>query len=163
MRAAGWLARGRLREAREQFWLEHGAANDANDVIGSAEAALGLGGLWVHEHRSTFERARVLAAQQTALAEIDESSALAARLRVRLAAERAFESGDGSIVMAELANVGLQLTDSEWAVSADDWFLGENFDLVQYAVADGYFKPVGERIDAPDETEEITPENLING
>ena len=104
MRGAGWLARGRLREAREQFWSEHGAANDANDVIGSAEAALGLGGLWVHEHRSTFERARVLAAQRAALADIDESSALAARLRVRLAAERAFESGDGSIVMAELAN-----------------------------------------------------------
>lgn len=104
MRGAGWLARGRLREAREQFWLEHGAANDANDVIGSGEAALGLGGLWVHEHRSTFERARVLAAQRAALADIDDSSALAARLRVRLAAERAFESGDASIVMDELAN-----------------------------------------------------------
>jgi hypothetical protein len=103
-RAAGWLARGRLREAREQFWIEHAAANDANDVIGSAEAALGLGGLWVHEHHSTFERARVLAAQRAALAHIDESSALAARLRVRLAAERAFEAGDGSIVMAELAS-----------------------------------------------------------
>ena len=86
MRGAGWLTRGRLREAREQFWSEHGAANDANDLIGTAEAALGLGGLWVHEHRSTFERARVLAAQRAALADIDESSALAARLRVRLAA-----------------------------------------------------------------------------
>src|SRR6476620_4057370 len=104
MRGAVWLARGRFREARVQFWLEHGAATDANDVIGSAEAALGLGGLWVHEHRSTFERARVLAAQRGALADIDESSALAARLRVRLAAERAFELGDGSVVMAERAN-----------------------------------------------------------
>jgi hypothetical protein len=104
MRGAGWLARGRLREAREQFWLEFGAARAANDSIGSAEAALGLGGLWVHEHRSTFERARVLAAQRAALADLDESSALAARLRVRLAAERTFESGDGAIVTAELAN-----------------------------------------------------------
>jgi hypothetical protein len=93
-----------LREAREQFWQEHGAANHSNDAIGSAEAALGLGGLWVHEHRSTFEHARVVAAQRAALADIDQSSALAARLRVRLAAERAFESGDGSIVMAELAD-----------------------------------------------------------
>src|SRR5262245_16245825 len=104
MRGAGWLARGRLREAREQFWVEHGAANAANDVIGSAEAALGLGGLWVDEHRSTFERARVLAVQRAALADVDESSAPAARRRFRLAAERAFESGDGSIVMAELDN-----------------------------------------------------------
>src|SRR6187200_1448706 len=104
MPGAGCLARGRLREAREQFWLEHGAANDANDAIGSAEAALGLGGLWVHEHRSTLERARVLAAQRAALADIDESSVLAARLRVRLAAEHASESGDGSIAVAELAS-----------------------------------------------------------
>jgi branched-chain amino acid transport system substrate-binding protein len=63
----------------------------------------------------------------------------------------------------EVEDVGLQLPDSVWSVSADDWFLGENFDLVQYSLADGYFKPVGERIDAPDETEELTPENLING
>jgi hypothetical protein len=103
LRGAGWLARGRLREARDQFWSEHGAANDANDAIGSAEAALGLGGLWVHEHRSTFERARVLAAQRAALVDLDGSSALAARLRVRLAAEHAFESGDEAVVLAELA------------------------------------------------------------
>ena len=43
---------------------------------------------------------------------------------------------------------GLQLPDSNWTVGPDDWFLGENFDLVQYSVADGYFKPVGDRIDA---------------
>ncbi len=103
IRGAGWLARGQLREAREQFWFEHGAASEANDVIGCAEAALGLGGLWVHEHRSTFERARVLAVQRAALADIDESSALATRLRVRLGAEHAFELGDGSIVTAELS------------------------------------------------------------
>src|SRR6476620_2686865 len=99
MRGAGWLARGRLHAARAQFWSEHSAGTDARDVIASAEAALGLGGLWVHAHRSTFERARVLAAQRAALLDLDESSALAARLRVRLAAEHAFESGDDSIVM----------------------------------------------------------------
>ena len=104
MRGADWLARGRLHEAREQFWSEHAAAIDANDAIASAQAALGLGGLWVHEHRSTFERARVLAAQRAALADLDDSSALAARLRTRLAAERALESGDASIVLDELAN-----------------------------------------------------------
>ena len=46
----------------------------------------------------------MLAAQRTALLDLDESSPLAARLRVRLAAEHAFESGDDSIVMAELAD-----------------------------------------------------------
>jgi branched-chain amino acid transport system substrate-binding protein len=63
----------------------------------------------------------------------------------------------------EMSDVGLQLPDSTWSVGEDDWFLAENFDLVQYSMAEGFFKPVGERIDAPDETEEITPENLING
>jgi branched-chain amino acid transport system substrate-binding protein len=63
----------------------------------------------------------------------------------------------------ELSDIGLQLTDATWSVDADDWFLGENFDLVQYSLADSFFKVVGERSDLPDETEEITPENLING
>jgi len=65
--------------------------------------------------------------------------------------------------LSDLTDVGLQLPDSNWTVGPDDWFLGENFDLVQYSVADGYFKPVGDRIDASDKTEEITPDNLING
>ncbi len=34
----------------------------------------------------------------------------------------------------ELTDTGLQLTDSTWSVDAEDWFLGENFDLVQYSV-----------------------------
>ena len=139
MRGAGWLARGRLREAREQFWSEHGAANDANDVIGSAEAALGLGGLWVHEHRSTFERARVLAAQGAALVDIDQSSALAARLRVRLAAERAFESGDDSIVMAELADARAHddpVVAAEAVSLAHHCLLGPHFAAERAALAD---------------------------
>ena len=138
MRGAGWLARGRLREAREQFWSEHRAADDANDVIASAEAALGLGGLWVHEHRSTFERARVLAAQRGALADIDGSSALAARLRVRLAAERAFESGDGSIVVAELADAranGDPVVAAEAVSLAHHCLLGPHFAAERAALA----------------------------
>jgi hypothetical protein len=138
IRGAGWLARGRLREAREQFWLELCAANDAHDVLGSAEAALGLGGLWVHEYRSTFERARVMAAQRGALADIDESSVLAARLRVRLAAERAFESGDGSIVRAELAKARSHddpLVAAEAVSLAHHCLLGPHFAAERVALA----------------------------
>jgi branched-chain amino acid transport system substrate-binding protein len=65
--------------------------------------------------------------------------------------------------LSDVEGVGLQLPDSTWTVGPEDWFLGENFDLVQFSTADGYFKVVGERLDLPDETEEITPENLING
>ena len=49
--------------------------------------------------------------------------------------------------LTDLTDIGLQLPDSTWTVDADDWFLGENFDLVQYSTADGYFKPVGELLD----------------
>ena len=65
--------------------------------------------------------------------------------------------------LSNVENVGLQLPDSVWSVSDDDWFLGENFDLVQFSTASNYFSPVGERIDLSGETANITPENLING
>jgi hypothetical protein len=128
-----------LREAREQFWLEHAAATDAHDVVGCAEAALGLGGLWVQEHRSTFERARVTAAQRAALADINGSSALGARLRVRLAAERAFESGDSSIVMAELADARAHddpVVAAEGVSLAHHCVLGPHFTAERAALAD---------------------------
>jgi branched-chain amino acid transport system substrate-binding protein len=64
--------------------------------------------------------------------------------------------------LTDVENVGLQLPGATWSVGADDWFLGENFELVQYSVADKFFSAVGELIKADDETEEITPENLIN-
>ncbi|HEX5095925.1 MAG TPA: ABC transporter substrate-binding protein [Acidimicrobiia bacterium] len=63
----------------------------------------------------------------------------------------------------DLSDVGLQLPGSEWVVGQDDWFLGEDFNLVQYDLAGKYFKPVGDLIKENGETEKITPENLING
>ncbi len=56
-----------------------------------AQAALGLGGLWVHEHRTAAEHP-VTALQQRALAQLEPSTTLAARLRMRLA-ERATIAG----------------------------------------------------------------------
>jgi branched-chain amino acid transport system substrate-binding protein len=62
----------------------------------------------------------------------------------------------------DLKNIGLQLPEASWITNADDWFLGESFNLVQYSTADGYFKTL-KFIDANGQTAEITPENLING
>ncbi len=59
--------------------------------------------------------------------------------------------------LTDVKGIGLQLPDAAWSVSADDWFLGEDFNLLQYSVADGYFKPVGALIKADGKTEEITP------
>ncbi|MGQ0825958.1 MAG: ABC transporter substrate-binding protein [Actinomycetota bacterium] len=65
--------------------------------------------------------------------------------------------------LSDLSDIGLQLPDASWSVGPEDWFLGEEFNLVQYSVADGYFAPQGEMVVADDLTEEITPDQLING
>jgi len=59
-----------------------------------AEAALGLGGIWVHEHRVAAERERVTRLQRGALAGLPHwSEVRRARLRARLAAEQAYVGG----------------------------------------------------------------------
>ncbi len=91
-----------------QFWQEVAAADDADDAAALATAALGLGGIWVDEHRTTLDHARVDALQRRALAELDADSALAGRLRIRLAAEQAYLTGDPSPILLELEWARLQ-------------------------------------------------------
>jgi tetratricopeptide (TPR) repeat protein len=95
------LEAGCLSAAREQFWEEAANASDG-DAEALAVAALGLGGLWVHEHRSTVERARVVGLQRRALVGLDPSTSLAYRLRIRLIAEDAYVSGELDALLAEL-------------------------------------------------------------
>lgn len=45
----------------------------------------------------------------------------------------------------------------------NDWFLGEQFEIVQYSTTKGYFSPIGEAIDFNGETSSFTPKALING
>jgi branched-chain amino acid transport system substrate-binding protein len=66
-------------------------------------------------------------------------------------------------VNKDIKGVGLQLPDAQWTVDADDWFLGEEFNLVQYSTADGYFKIVGDLHKLDGKTASITPPALING
>ncbi len=96
------LEEGRLGQARHHFWLDAEAAVAASDAERLATAALGLGGLWVHEHRLTLERARVDGLQRQALDALDPASSLARRLRVRLAAEETYAIGDARPILAEL-------------------------------------------------------------
>jgi branched-chain amino acid transport system substrate-binding protein len=64
---------------------------------------------------------------------------------------------------SDIKSVGLQLPDTTWAVGANDWFIGEQFALVQYSTAAGYFKTVGNLYDFNGQTADIVPSNLING
>jgi hypothetical protein len=96
------LEAGQLREARVRFWLEAEEAERRGDREALARAALGLGGVWVHEHRSIVDRTRVLELQRRALAALDADSPLAARLRTRLAAEEAYLTQVPDTVLVEL-------------------------------------------------------------
>ena len=62
------LQAGRLAEARSLFDRAAAGAEDEGEPILLAEAALGLGGVWVNEHRTPVEWRRVRALQKRALA-----------------------------------------------------------------------------------------------
>lgn len=81
------LRRGFVSRARAAFAAEAESAREAGDVESMARAALGLSGLWVHDHRTLLDRARVAELQQGALDGLASDSELARRLRLRLEVE----------------------------------------------------------------------------
>lgn len=97
------LSVGRLAEARPLFDRAAVAADVEREPVVFAEAALGLGGIWVNEHRDRVARTRVRELQRQALARLpDDHEALRCRLVVRQAAERVY---DGEPVIGVLAAV----------------------------------------------------------
>jgi hypothetical protein len=88
------LACGRLAEARPLFERAARLAESEKDRLSLARAALGLGGIWLREHRLTDETARVSSLQRRALAALPPAAeVLRARLLARLAAEEAYRGG----------------------------------------------------------------------
>ncbi len=106
-RAEAVLACGRLAEARPLFQAAARIADIEGDACALARAALGLGGVWINEHRLADEAERVRALQRRAFAGLPaDAHVLAARLRVRLAAEAAYQgSGTLADLLAALAAV----------------------------------------------------------
>jgi tetratricopeptide (TPR) repeat protein len=103
---------GRMTEARVRFDRAATVAQSEEDPRLLAEAALGLGGHWLNEHRTPVDKARVLGLQRAALAALppsdpsdpagaaaggaeggppDPDEGLRCRLTARLAAEAVFE------------------------------------------------------------------------
>lgn len=63
-----------------------------------------------------------------------------------------------------MSDLGLMPDGSEFVSNIkNDWFLGENFTLVQYSTSAGYFTSISELLDFNGETASFTPSNLING
>jgi hypothetical protein len=81
------LVKGDMRRARERFDSAYAQAAQRGEADALARAALGLGGMWVHEHRTAAAAATVRVRRRDALSQLDAGSPLALRLRIRLAAE----------------------------------------------------------------------------
>jgi tetratricopeptide (TPR) repeat protein len=92
-------ASGDLVAAHTAFGQAFELANTDADAETMATAAIGLGGIWVHERRSAVDAANVEARQQISLAALDTESSLALRLRIRLAAEADYRTGRSSDVL----------------------------------------------------------------
>lgn len=92
------LRRGFLARARSAFTAEVDSAREAGDADTLARAALGLSGLWVHDHRTLLDRVRVAELQQGALDGLASDSELAHRLRLRLEAEALYGTGTAEAV-----------------------------------------------------------------
>jgi len=95
------LATGRLTDARLHFRAAVAAADAAGERHTYARAAIGLGGVWVREHRSSEARRAYDAIVDRALDlldgdDTDEAASLTAMLRLRRAAERT-AAGTGPI------------------------------------------------------------------
>ena len=92
-------ADGDLVTARAAFGRAFELARAEADTDSMATAAIGLGGIRVHERRSAVDAANVEVRQQISLATLDTGSPLAFRLRLRLAAEADYRSGRSSEVL----------------------------------------------------------------
>lgn len=99
-RAEAVLACGRLAESRPLFEDAARTAQSEGEPVALARAALGLGGLWLSEHRLASEAERTRFLQRKALMALPaEEHVLRARLEVRLAAEEAYRGGDLAAVL----------------------------------------------------------------
>jgi hypothetical protein len=96
---------GDLRAGRRHFERAYRAAERIRDAKAMAEAALGISGLWVHEHRTTAATALQRERLWRALYLVDRGSLLALRLRVRIAGEAAYRTGEPGAIMALLDEV----------------------------------------------------------
>ncbi len=102
-RADAAMLCGRLSDAHALFDQAATAAQTASEPTLVAEAALGLGGVWVDGHRDAVERRQVLGLQQRALADLPaDQPTLRCRLTARLSAEAVYSGGPVEAVFEAL-------------------------------------------------------------
>jgi hypothetical protein len=95
-------ADGDLVTSRERFEAAYREAERVGDAAAIAAAALGLGGLWVHEQRTLAGSAQLRARLRHALSLVESNSSVALQLRVRLAGEQDYRTGRHDGILAVL-------------------------------------------------------------
>ena len=106
--AAGTRAQhedGNLQAGRQSFERAYRLAEQAGDAESMTLAALGLAGLWVREGRTVTSAVLLEARLQHVLARLDPASALALRVRTRLAGEADYARGTHDAILAALEEV----------------------------------------------------------
>jgi hypothetical protein len=93
---------GDLQAGRQLFEQAYRLAEQAADVPAMAQAALGLAGLWVHESRTVTGAVLLESRLQRVLPLLDPASALALRVRIRLAGENDYLHGEHAAILAAL-------------------------------------------------------------
>ena len=123
----GALARGRLRAGvRGILRMPRSCGRHEGLPVVRAEAAIGAGGLWLHELRVTDERAAFLALVRDALSVSAGRPDLQRRLQIRLTAEAAY---DGTGKLAELEACVDEARDA-----GDSVALAEGLSLLHHAM-----------------------------
>lgn len=145
---------GDLITARAAFGRAFEQAERDRDPHAMARAAIGLGGMWVHERRSAVDAANVEAQQRLALSRLDSSTTLALRLRIRLAAEadyRAGRSGEVLRLLGEARSCGDPLAVADALSLAHHCALGPEYAEMRIGLADELLR-VGASTNRPSDT-----------
>src|SRR5690348_11999996 len=125
---------GDLQASRDSFERAYRLAERAGDVESMALAALGLAGLWVAERRTVTSTVLLEARLQHVLTLLDPRSALALRVRTRLAGEADYARGTHAAVLAALDEVRAQQTEAAGAAGGDPELLAEALRIAHHCL-----------------------------
>ncbi len=130
---------GDLMSARRWFDAAYREAERSGDVAVMGRAVLGLGGVWVHEHRTAAAAGLMRARLEQVLSMVDPTSNLALRLRVRLAGEEDYQTGQTESILAALAEArrtGDAVARAEALSVAHHCVLGPEYGALRRSLAD---------------------------
>ena len=125
---------GDLEASRNSFERAYRLAEQAGDAESMALAALGLAGLWVAERRTVTSTVLLEARLQHVLTLLDPRSALALRVRTRLAGEADYARGTHAAVLAALDEVRAQQAEAAGAAGGDAGLLAEALRIAHHCL-----------------------------